>query len=117
MTTLYMCVFEGCGFDIIRPMILKTPYLLLYWYVFIFLTAFGIFNVVLGLFCETVIASAEEAEKNLEIKKEEAKQEAVRELKGLWNMLDRDGSETISHEEFTEAIETDERVMACLEKL
>jgi voltage-gated sodium channel len=117
MATLYMCMFEGCGFDIIRPMILKAPLVMVFWYLFIFLTSFGILNVILGLFCETVITSALEQEKNLRALEEDTRQENFRQLKTLWESMDKDGSGEITGDEFHAAVTSDPEVMFLIEAM
>lgn len=115
MSTLYMCLFEGCGFDVIRPMIHTSPITMIYWYLFIFLTSFGILNVILGLFCETVITSALEQDKQLKLLEEDTRQKNLQQLKGLWESMDKDNSGEITAEEFHAALTTDDEVIRLLE--
>merc|ERR1719453_822975 len=88
---------------------------MVYWYLFIFLTSFGILNVILGLFCETVITSALEADKGLAAAEENKRQEKMLELQNIWLRMDVDGSGEISLDEFNHALSTDQEVMECIE--
>ena len=46
MLTLFVCVTEGCGIDIVRPIVSETPTLAVFWLVFVFVTTFGVLIVI-----------------------------------------------------------------------
>eukprot|EP00746_Dinoflagellata_sp_MGD_P140398 gnl/MRDRNA2_/MRDRNA2_73652_c0_seq1.p1 gnl/MRDRNA2_/MRDRNA2_73652_c0~~gnl/MRDRNA2_/MRDRNA2_73652_c0_seq1.p1 ORF type:complete len:665 (-),score=109.54 gnl/MRDRNA2_/MRDRNA2_73652_c0_seq1:42-2036(-) len=117
MLTLYMCVFEGCGFEIVYPMALTQPWTVVYWYVFIFITSFGIMNVIIGLFCENVLQVALSAEKDQARQAEVVRQERLSHLKALFETMDEDHSETISRSEFLNAMTHNLEVIQVMEEL
>eukprot|EP00746_Dinoflagellata_sp_MGD_P075617 gnl/MRDRNA2_/MRDRNA2_30413_c0_seq1.p1 gnl/MRDRNA2_/MRDRNA2_30413_c0~~gnl/MRDRNA2_/MRDRNA2_30413_c0_seq1.p1 ORF type:complete len:989 (-),score=177.88 gnl/MRDRNA2_/MRDRNA2_30413_c0_seq1:106-2853(-) len=117
MLTLYICLTEGCGFDIIRPMTFKTPWVLPYWYIFIFITSFGILNVIIGLFCENVMQTSLDSRNAIEASHETLRQARLDELNELFQEMDDDNSGSITRAEFIRAITEDEKVMACMEDL
>jgi len=117
MLTLYLCTAEGCGMDIIRPMVKETPWVAVYWGLFMFITSFGILNIIVGLICDSVITASQEYEKQLNKTYDEIRNEQLETLKTLFIEMDKDGSRTISREEFMESITENEKVMNCMESL
>lgn len=115
--TLYMCVFEGCGFEIIYPMAIETPWVVIFWYIFTFITSFGIMNVIIGLFCENVLDAAMAQEKDQAKKSEEVRKEHLENLKNLFLVMDSDNSQTITRNEFMSAMGNNEEVIKTMEEL
>eukprot|EP00746_Dinoflagellata_sp_MGD_P021391 gnl/MRDRNA2_/MRDRNA2_149934_c0_seq1.p1 gnl/MRDRNA2_/MRDRNA2_149934_c0~~gnl/MRDRNA2_/MRDRNA2_149934_c0_seq1.p1 ORF type:complete len:292 (-),score=74.44 gnl/MRDRNA2_/MRDRNA2_149934_c0_seq1:359-1120(-) len=116
MLTLWLCITDGCGDGVIKPMVLESPALMLFWAAFIFIASFGMLNVIVGLFCENVLQSAAEAEKLMNFEREKARQEQIEEMKQLFLAMDRDASKTISRQEWLNAQHSPE-VVAILEHL
>lgn len=50
MLTLFVCLTEGCGIDIVHPTTLISPALILFWGIFIFFTTYGLLNLIVGVF-------------------------------------------------------------------
>eukprot|EP00746_Dinoflagellata_sp_MGD_P137785 gnl/MRDRNA2_/MRDRNA2_71543_c0_seq1.p1 gnl/MRDRNA2_/MRDRNA2_71543_c0~~gnl/MRDRNA2_/MRDRNA2_71543_c0_seq1.p1 ORF type:complete len:677 (+),score=130.61 gnl/MRDRNA2_/MRDRNA2_71543_c0_seq1:192-2033(+) len=117
MLTLFVCLTEGCALDVVRPMIVETPMVMLYWYLFMFTTTFGILNVIVGQICEKMLEAANEAEMIYKANEEESKQKRIDKLMKLFSVMDEDGSQRISREEWTEAILNNKEVTHCIEDL
>eukprot|EP00746_Dinoflagellata_sp_MGD_P159635 gnl/MRDRNA2_/MRDRNA2_86736_c0_seq2.p1 gnl/MRDRNA2_/MRDRNA2_86736_c0~~gnl/MRDRNA2_/MRDRNA2_86736_c0_seq2.p1 ORF type:complete len:373 (-),score=54.37 gnl/MRDRNA2_/MRDRNA2_86736_c0_seq2:149-1267(-) len=117
MLTLYTCVTDGCGQDIIYKMAYKTPTTIVYWSCFVFFTSIGLVNVLIGLFCENVFASAREQEKEASTVNRERRRLCAESLKVLFKEMDTDSSSTISREEFVEALENNTHVEQAFEEM
>merc|ERR1719453_2103464 len=100
MLTLYVCITEGCSMDVVKPMVYKTPWVAAYWFLFIFITSFGILNIIIGLMCDSVLTAAQENEAELEKLDEAQRLQRLERLNDLFHKLDIDGSNTISRNEF-----------------
>lgn len=110
MLTLFVCVTEGCGFDIVHPTVLQAPMLLVFWSIFIFSTTFGLLNLIVGCFCENAMISAAENEKEMLTKRHEKRVEILRHMKDCFNSMDTEGQGTISKAEFTVGIMENDKV-------
>eukprot|EP00746_Dinoflagellata_sp_MGD_P007846 gnl/MRDRNA2_/MRDRNA2_115608_c0_seq1.p1 gnl/MRDRNA2_/MRDRNA2_115608_c0~~gnl/MRDRNA2_/MRDRNA2_115608_c0_seq1.p1 ORF type:complete len:615 (-),score=99.87 gnl/MRDRNA2_/MRDRNA2_115608_c0_seq1:20-1795(-) len=116
MCTLSICAMENCGWSVIRPMVFKTPWVILFWYTYIFVTTFGLVHVMIGLYCESVLKASELTAKEIESAKEERRKNTIAQLEHMFHTMDQDASESISRDEFKEALAQDE-VLSCIENL
>merc|ERR1711871_1518414 len=82
-----------------------------------FITTFGVMNVMIGLFCENVMEGALESERELKELHEEERKTRLKVLKDLFAALDFNDSGTVTRSEFMKALEEDESVVRCLEFL
>lgn len=117
MLTLYTCVTDGCGQDIIYKMVYKTPEAIVYWCFFVFFTSIGLVNVLIGLFCENVFAQAAKNEKELSSLNRERRRQCLQDLKVIFQAMDTDASDTVTRVEFLSALESDKLVAQTLEDL
>merc|ERR1719399_2087011 len=117
MLTLYTCVTEGCGMNVIKPMVDKNPWTFLYWFLFIFTAGFGLLNVVIGLLCENIVTASQDVQKELKLANHEAKLKQVSQICHLFEQMDTDNSGSLSRKEFLQAIQDSEEVAQCLEAL
>eukprot|EP00746_Dinoflagellata_sp_MGD_P020836 gnl/MRDRNA2_/MRDRNA2_148556_c0_seq1.p1 gnl/MRDRNA2_/MRDRNA2_148556_c0~~gnl/MRDRNA2_/MRDRNA2_148556_c0_seq1.p1 ORF type:complete len:615 (+),score=129.25 gnl/MRDRNA2_/MRDRNA2_148556_c0_seq1:103-1947(+) len=116
LLTLWLCLTEGCGDGIIKPMVLKSPQLMLFWIVFVFIGSFGMLNIIIGLFCENILQAAADAEKSMSVLQDQLRKKQMEMLKDVFMVMDTDGSRTLSHDEWCIALEMPE-VHDILEKL
>lgn len=106
--TLWLCLTEGCGDGLMKPMILTYPWLILFWLSFIFIGSFGLLNIIIGLFCENVIAEAERAEKAMADLQDEVRKQHMQALKDLFMVMDVDNSRSLTKDEWIKAMEEPE---------
>ena len=48
MLTLFICVTQGCGDSVMRPVVTQDPSLVIFFIIFIFLTTYGIINLIVS---------------------------------------------------------------------
>merc|ERR1712072_692743 len=75
MLTLFVCLTEGCGLDVLQPTALRSPGLTVFWLIFVFVTTFGVLNLIIGLFCENSMKIALETEREIKKSQEEERLE------------------------------------------
>eukprot|EP00746_Dinoflagellata_sp_MGD_P026237 gnl/MRDRNA2_/MRDRNA2_161813_c0_seq1.p1 gnl/MRDRNA2_/MRDRNA2_161813_c0~~gnl/MRDRNA2_/MRDRNA2_161813_c0_seq1.p1 ORF type:complete len:517 (+),score=90.46 gnl/MRDRNA2_/MRDRNA2_161813_c0_seq1:40-1551(+) len=117
MLTLYLCMTDGCGTDVISPITRRSPVMFAFWYLFVFITSFGIMNVMVGLFCENVMEGALESEKEFKKAHDEQRMERLELVEELFSLVDVDGDKSISREEYNRAIHEHPQVMALMSSL
>lgn len=111
MLTLFVCLTEGCGIDIIHPIVLRTPLLITFWAIFVFFTTFGLLNLIVGIFCEHAMKTAAENEREILQSREEARRKTLNNLREAFMAIDDDKSGSISKKEYISAITSNEKVM------
>jgi hypothetical protein len=109
--TLLVCLSEGCGMDVVHPTVRQTPYLSIFWLLFVGLTTFGVLNLIIGLFCEHSTRIANDAERDMQKAQEEMRREKLQQLKDTFMSIDADGSGDITKEEYLEAITSNDEVI------
>lgn len=87
MFTLFETSLEPLN---IRPIAEKQPVMLVFYMIFIFLTTFGIMNVIVGVIVEKCTASAKHIEDTIEIQSKMEKLELLPKLKQVCLELDED---------------------------
>merc|ERR1719230_2104623 len=91
MLTLFVCLTEGCGVEVVHPIVTATPVLSLFWLIFIFITTFGVLNLIVGVFCENAMKHAAITETELLRSKEEQRKQLLNHLRGSFRKMDLDG--------------------------
>eukprot|EP00746_Dinoflagellata_sp_MGD_P039380 gnl/MRDRNA2_/MRDRNA2_19496_c0_seq2.p1 gnl/MRDRNA2_/MRDRNA2_19496_c0~~gnl/MRDRNA2_/MRDRNA2_19496_c0_seq2.p1 ORF type:complete len:260 (+),score=36.58 gnl/MRDRNA2_/MRDRNA2_19496_c0_seq2:248-1027(+) len=104
MLTLFVCLMEGCGEGIIRPVVLATPELIAFWLLFTFLTTLGLLNLIIGLICENAIGNVAADELESQKLREEERARKVLELRQAFLEMDIDQSNDITREEYMNSI-------------
>eukprot|EP00746_Dinoflagellata_sp_MGD_P078230 gnl/MRDRNA2_/MRDRNA2_31300_c0_seq1.p1 gnl/MRDRNA2_/MRDRNA2_31300_c0~~gnl/MRDRNA2_/MRDRNA2_31300_c0_seq1.p1 ORF type:complete len:792 (+),score=129.08 gnl/MRDRNA2_/MRDRNA2_31300_c0_seq1:89-2464(+) len=117
MLTLFVCLTEGCGLDIVHPTVREAPLMIAFWAIFIFFTTYGLLNLIVGCFCENAMKSAAENEKEMLASRDEMRMMILRHMKDAFNSMDTDGQGTISKAEFTVGIMENQKVMDALSSL
>lgn len=111
MLTLFICLAEGCGFLIMQPMVLKTPILIVFYLIFIFVTTLGILNLIVSAFCEQSLSTAFENEKEISAEHDKMREKLLKDLRTVFEEMDQDKSGTISADEFHDAMCNNEQVI------
>jgi len=117
MLTLFVCFSEGCGMDIIWPMSLATPWVMVFWYLFIMVTAWGIMNIIVGIFCENIIDAVDNVERDLKRPKGAERNEKVLQLRSMFKLLDSNDSGAISRSEWNDGIRHSEDLQEFISNL
>jgi voltage-gated sodium channel len=109
--TLFVCLTEGCGIDVVHPTVRHTPFLAIFWLLFLLVTTFGVLNLIIGLFCENSMRIALETERDIVRTQDEVRREKLECLKRAFVRMDKDGTGDITKDEFAEAIQNNDDVI------
>jgi len=101
MLTLWECLNDGCTADVIRPVLSTQPMYAFYFLVFVLLMVFGVLNILIGVFVEGMVASAEEQKACFARKQDSTCEDLI----ALWNAADTDDNDKLSRDELLAAIE------------
>eukprot|EP00931_Biecheleriopsis_adriatica_P098013 TRINITY_DN7190_c0_g2_i2.p1 TRINITY_DN7190_c0_g2~~TRINITY_DN7190_c0_g2_i2.p1 ORF type:complete len:532 (-),score=118.65 TRINITY_DN7190_c0_g2_i2:92-1687(-) len=105
MYTLFQIItLESWSMSIGRPIITKQPVMFFVFLLYIFLTTFGLLNIIVGVIVENTLNVASQ---NLDLQKKRMQRQLLRDLeilKSLFEAADTDGSGTLDKEEFIEII-------------
>lgn len=112
MLSLFVCLTEGCGFDIMRPVSHETPILTVFWIFFVCFTTFGVLNLICGIICEQSLKSASQNEAALLEARDQDRTKTLSSMVEIFEAMDTNDSGTISHAEFLDAIRTNKQVAA-----
>lgn len=114
MLTLFLCLTEGCGMDIVKPIVSRSPAMCIFWLIFTFSTTFGLLNLIVGCFCENAMHTAAENEKELEQHREAERERVMVSLKDAFLEMDEDKNLHITRDEFNKAIVSNQKVINAL---
>eukprot|EP00746_Dinoflagellata_sp_MGD_P044411 gnl/MRDRNA2_/MRDRNA2_208375_c0_seq1.p1 gnl/MRDRNA2_/MRDRNA2_208375_c0~~gnl/MRDRNA2_/MRDRNA2_208375_c0_seq1.p1 ORF type:complete len:460 (+),score=59.09 gnl/MRDRNA2_/MRDRNA2_208375_c0_seq1:59-1381(+) len=117
MVTLFICSSEGCGESIVQTLLLQEPVYILFWLPFIFITMLGMFNLIIGLICESAMEHSTEAEREFTRLLHKKQSKLMYRLRQIFDAIDEDGSNDITQEEFMCALHTSEEVRQILTDL
>lgn len=96
--------------DIVQPTVWQSPFLIIFWSIFIFFTTYGLLNLIVGCFCEQAMKSAADTEREMLANRDEKRMAVLRNMQAAFNSMDKDGTGTISKREFTMGIISNEKV-------
>lgn len=117
MLTLFVCLTEGCGMDIVHPSVVASPALIIFWSMFIFFTTYGLLNLIVGCFCENAMKISSENEKEILENRDQQRFHILRHMQEAFTSMDLDGTGTISKKEFTIGILNNRAVMDAFTEL
>jgi len=117
MLTLFVCLTEGCGIEVIHPTVLQTPLLGGFWMVFVLVTMLGVLNLIIGLFCENSIKVALETEKEIMKHQDNKRRAQLEALQRAFMRMDPNGNGEITRPVFDKAIVENEEVVAAMTAL
>lgn len=84
MITLFVCLSEGCAANVIQPIVLKRPEMIIFWMCFVFVTTFGLLNVIVGCFCENALSTASQNEFDLVKQRDLYREKRLQELREVF---------------------------------
>lgn len=70
MFTLWECLNDGCTADIVRPVVTKKPWMMLFFLAFVMLMIYGFLNILVGIFVDEATNSAKEIQDKVKREKE-----------------------------------------------
>jgi len=117
MLTLFVCFSEGCGMDIIWPMSLAAPWVMMFWHLFVVVTSWGIMNIIVGIFCENIMVAVDSVERELKGPKGVERDKKLLQLRSMFKLLDSNSSGTITRSEWTNAIQNSKELQEFLVNL
>lgn len=110
MLTLFVCLTEGCGIDIVHPLTLEMPILFVFWVLFIFSATYGLLNLIIGCFCEQAIKNAQENEREMLKSRDSQRKQTLSHMKVAFERMDKDGSGMINRDEYHNSITKNQEV-------
>eukprot|EP00746_Dinoflagellata_sp_MGD_P003755 gnl/MRDRNA2_/MRDRNA2_107268_c0_seq1.p1 gnl/MRDRNA2_/MRDRNA2_107268_c0~~gnl/MRDRNA2_/MRDRNA2_107268_c0_seq1.p1 ORF type:complete len:665 (-),score=142.03 gnl/MRDRNA2_/MRDRNA2_107268_c0_seq1:62-2056(-) len=112
LRSMYTC-FEIClEPTMIRPVIEKQPYMLPVMIAFIFVSTFGVMNVIVGVIVDTTMAASTSVKGDEEGEKILRKVQAIEKIRKLCMEMDTDGDGYVSLPEVTEALKRPDLIQA-----
>merc|ERR1719326_482966 len=101
MFTLFQLVtLESWAMAVARPVVYGKPWLISFFVVFLYLTTFGLMNIVMGVIVEQTRKSAEENNEKLLREKHEQQRRELNLMGDIFRSADVDKGGTVSREEF-----------------
>jgi len=117
MLTLFICLTEGCGMEVIRPIVLKTPLMVFFWIGFVLITTFGLLNIIVGIFCENAMKTAGENEKEILSSKEEWRRDCLKSIIEAFMQQDDGSNIVIKADQYKKCLQTDIKVVKLMADL
>lgn len=101
MYTLFQVLtLESWSMAVARPVMKEKPWLVIFFILFLYLTTFGLMNIVMGVIVEQVIQASKENEEKVKRQKEARQRNEIKILCGIFEEADKDGGGTVDAEEF-----------------
>lgn len=96
MLTLFNVVILAEWSEIVRPIMIKQPYLVVFFVAFITFTTFGVMNVIIGMIVENVMSNARAFESDEAAEELKRKLQTLDQIQTMWGSLaqDHDGRVT-----------------------
>jgi hypothetical protein len=114
MLTLFVCLTEGCGDDVFKPITLQNPPMVMLWVAFVAATMLGLLNLIIGLICEHSLTEAKVHEQEMEQKTEENREKKLLTLREVFVHMDSDSSNKVTMEEFLHEMQNNEVLLQLL---
>lgn len=103
MLALWECLNDGCTGDIVRPVVNKKPWMILFFLAFVFILIYGFLNILVGVFVDSTMESANEQEGMIRRQQELVSLVDKEALKQLWEVVNKSGGMYISKRDFLSA--------------
>jgi hypothetical protein len=100
LTLFQITTLDSWSDTIVRPLVSDNPGFLIFFLIYIFITSFGLLNIVLGIVVENTVISANEKKMRDMREKEVLKQGAIASLRDLFEYHGNIGSNGISKEDY-----------------
>lgn len=107
MFTLFQVMtLDGWCDDIVRHVVYRQPLMGIFFVLFLFFTAFGLMNIVVGIIVENTLAAAHVSDRRVEERTRLARKEAVQRLHDILSKSDAERTGEISLEELRAAYQS-----------
>lgn len=98
MLTLFNVVILAEWSEIVRPIMIKQPFLVVFFVGFITFTTFGVMNVIIGMIVENVMSNARAFESDEVAAELQRKLQTLEEIHTMWGSLDQDDDGRVTAE-------------------
>lgn len=102
-TMFRVMTLEHWSSDVARHVVANQWWMSIFFIIFLLITSFGIFNIVISVIVEQTLMAAMSNRKKLLMREEAKKRKELHGIKEIFLMSDTDGSGKLSHDEFMEA--------------
>mmetsp|Transcript_73671 Transcript_73671/g.137688 ORF Transcript_73671/g.137688 Transcript_73671/m.137688 type:complete len:459 (+) Transcript_73671:40-1416(+) len=106
LTLFQVMTLDGWCDDIVRHVIYRQPWMAAFFVAFLFITAFGVMNVVVGVIIENTLTAAQVANARVEQQQTAERAKAMDELQAFLEFSDTECTGMISREEFHAAAQS-----------
>jgi nitrogen fixation protein FixH len=109
MYTLFQVLtLESWSMAVVRPVMKTFPIAVPFFIAFLFLTSFGLMNIVVGVIVENTLQAAAQNEEKINKRRANEAQKNLEALREIFEEADEDGSGTVDKEEFRNIIKKPE---------
>lgn len=109
MYTLMQCMtLDSWSSRIARHVMANQIYMLGFFMLFLFLSTFGIMNIVVAVIVEQMLTASQNNEKKQRVREEKAKKAELESIKDIFVMSDADGNGILELHEYTESVKNPE---------
>lgn len=101
MYTLFQVItLESWSMAVSRPVLRENPFLVVFFLCFLYVTTFGLLNIVTGVIVDQTLQAARQDETELHVQLEDTRRERIPVLVNLFSDTDTDGNGVVSKDEF-----------------
>lgn len=103
MLTLWECLNDGCTADVVRPVVMHNPIMIIFFLSFVMVMVHGFLNILVGVFVDGTMESAKEQETKINRQREMTNDNTLAKVRTVYALFDKDGNSQLSTKEFFEA--------------
>lgn len=107
MLTMFNIVILAEWSEVVRPIAVKQPWLLIFFMAFVLVATFGVMNVIVGIVVDHVMTQARELERASLAAENKSKLAILRKIKEVVFSIDTDGDGEVSMEELCKGMQHD----------
>jgi hypothetical protein len=118
MLTLFNVAVLNEWTDIVRPVMLKQPHMVLFFLVFCTFVCFGVMNVIIGMIVDSVMQNTRQMEQELEQAKKKDRMKSLQEVQNMIFSVDKDQDELVDFDELQQMLTgSDDKMRRLLAKI
>lgn len=104
MLTLFNIAVGGEWTEIVRPMAIKQPFMVVLFLVYSMLVAFGIMNVMIGIVVDSVLAESKRLDLEMEEQRKESKKQTLERIQKLLEFMDTNVDSVVDLDEMRQSM-------------